>query len=66
VSRSSSGKSDTASQDPAPAATPRPEKRVVHGIDLVDDYAWLRDPNWREVMRDPGRLDPAIRSYLEA
>jgi oligopeptidase B len=38
----------------------------VHGIDLVDDYAWLRDPNWREVMRDPGRLDPAIRSYLEA
>jgi oligopeptidase B len=33
---------------------------------VVDDYAWLRDPNWRDVMRDPGRLDPEICSYLEA
>ena len=33
---------------------------------MVDDYSWLRDPNWREVMRDPGRLDPEIRAYLEA
>src|SRR5690606_10257216 len=28
--------------------------------------AWLRDPGWREVMRDPSRLDPQIRAYLEA
>jgi oligopeptidase B len=38
----------------------------VHGERLVDDYAWLRDANWREVMRDPARLDPEIRAYLEA
>ncbi len=37
-----------------------------HGFTLNDDYAWLRASNWQEVMRDPARLDPAIRAYLEA
>jgi oligopeptidase B len=32
----------------------------------VDDYAWLRAPNWQAVMRDPTVLDPDIRTYLEA
>jgi oligopeptidase B len=49
---------------------PRPEKRPAsttrHGVTLIDDFAWLRADNWREVMRDPHVLDPAIRGYLEA
>ncbi|MEX2129768.1 MAG: S9 family peptidase [Xanthobacteraceae bacterium] len=49
-----------------PDAERRPVKRIVHGEELVDDYAWLRDANWREVMRHPGKLDPEIRKYLEA
>jgi oligopeptidase B len=49
-----------------PAAPKRPSTRVVHGETIADEYAWLRDKNWREVMRDPGRLDPEIRAYLEA
>jgi oligopeptidase B len=32
----------------------------------VDEYAWLRAENWREVMRDPAALDPQIRAHLEA
>ena len=44
---------------PAPPAAPfapkRPTVRFVHGERLVDDYAWLRDENWREVMREIGR-----------
>jgi oligopeptidase B len=32
----------------------------------VDDYAWLRAPNWQAVMRDPSLLDAEIRSHLEA
>ena len=32
----------------------------------VDSYAWLRDKNWREVVRDSSRLAPAIRAYLTA
>jgi oligopeptidase B len=37
-----------------------------HGFTLTDEFAWLRDPNWQQVMRDPGVLDPAIRKHLEA
>src|SRR5215216_1466459 len=52
------------------AAPPQPERKPTtstwHGTTLVDDFAWLRAANWQEVMRDPGKLDPAIRAYLEA
>ena len=55
---------------PAPPTVPfapkRPTERIVHGVRLVDDYAWLRDENWREMMRDPAKLAPEIRAYLEA
>jgi len=44
----------------------RPHPFTVHGTALVDDYAWLKDPDWQDVLRDPGRLDPDIRKYLEA
>lgn len=50
----------------APVAARKATSRVIHGETLTDEYAWLRDPNWREVMRDPGRLSPEIRAYLEA
>ncbi len=39
---------------------------VHHGIARVDDYAWLRAPNWQAVMRDPALLAPEIRAHLEA
>jgi oligopeptidase B len=32
----------------------------------VDPYAWLRDENWREVMREPEKLRTDIRAHLEA
>ncbi|WP_339832264.1 S9 family peptidase [uncultured Parvibaculum sp.] len=50
----------------APRAEKRPQSDTHHGITRIDDYAWLRDANWREVMRDPDVLDPDIRAYLEA
>jgi oligopeptidase B len=49
-----------------PVADRRAKFSVHHGVELVDEYAWLRATNWQEVMRDPGALDPAIRAYLEA
>jgi oligopeptidase B len=33
---------------------------------MTDDYAWLKDENWQEVLRDPHLLKSDIRSYLEA
>jgi oligopeptidase B len=49
-----------------PVAARRPQVSVHHGVDLIDEYAWLRAENWQEVMRDPGALSPDIRTYLEA
>jgi oligopeptidase B len=52
--------------DSPPVAPRRPSQRTLHGVVLTDDYAWLKDGNWQQVLRDPSRLDPDIRSYLEA
>lgn len=51
---------------PPLAAARKPFVTRHHGIEKTDDFAWLRAPNWQEVMRDPGRLDPEIRAVLEA
>jgi oligopeptidase B len=51
---------------PAPVAPRRPHSFTTHGITLVDDYAWLKDAKWQEVLRDPEVLDADIREYLEA
>ena len=51
-------------------APPRPERlpaaRAAHGVEWIDDYAWLKAENWREVLRDPRRLPAPIRRHLEA
>jgi oligopeptidase B len=49
---------------PVPAGTP--VTTVRHGVTLTDEFAWLRDANWQQVMHDPGVLDPAIRKHLDA
>jgi oligopeptidase B len=51
---------------PEPRAEKRPACSTWHGVALRDDYAWLKATNWQEVMRDPSKLDPMIRAYLEA
>ncbi|EKS41854.1 S9 family peptidase [Afipia broomeae] len=49
-----------------PVAPRRPHSFTHHGITVTDDYAWLKDDNWQEVLRDPSVLKPDIRAYLEA
>ena len=49
-----------------PVAARRPVPATLHGIVRSDDYAWLKDPDWQRVMREPDALDPEIRAYLEA
>ena len=49
-----------------PVAPRRPHSFTRHGITVTDDYAWLKDENWQEVLRDPSVLKPDIRAYLEA
>ncbi len=49
-----------------PEATRRRHAEAHHGVELVDDYAWLRAVNWQDVMREPGCLEADIRAYLDA
>jgi len=48
-----------------PRAQQRPSVRTLHGVDLHDEFGWLKATNWQEVMRDPEKLDPAVRAYLQ-
>jgi oligopeptidase B len=50
---------------PAPVAEIRPYRFEVHGQTVTDDYAWLKAPNWREVLKDPAKLPADIRANLE-
>ena len=50
----------------APKAVIKPQTFTRHGIAIRDDYAWLRDAHWQEVMRRPETLDPQIRAHLDA
>jgi oligopeptidase B len=52
---------------PTPPVAPRIEKRIEQlGRTRTDDYAWMRDDNWQEVLRDPKLLRADIRTHLEA
>jgi len=57
---------DETSTPTPPVARKVPAADTRHGHTRVDDYAWLRDDNWQQVMRDPSVLRPDIRDYLEA
>ena len=58
---------DRALRRPSPPhAEQKPVRSVQHGVERVDEFAWLRADNWQAVMRDPRLLDPEIRGYLEA
>ena len=37
-----------------------------HGISLEDDYAWVDQHNILEVLKDPNKLLPEVRNYIEA
>jgi oligopeptidase B len=49
-----------------PIARIEPKTFEQLGRTRVDNYAWLKDDNWQQVMRDPSLLRPDIREYLDA
>ncbi len=50
----------------APSADIRPVTPHRHGVDLVDDYGWLRAANWQEALRDPAVLAAGHHRHLVA
>ena len=56
----------TRAPPPPPAPPAKPVTRIVHGCEIVDEYAWLRATNWRKVLRTPAALPRPIRAVLDA
>ena len=61
-----SATAEETTQPRPPVARRMPVVSTYHGVDLTDDYAWLRADNWQEVMREPQMLAADIRTHLEA
>lgn len=49
-----------------PIAAKSPQRIEQLGRVRVDDYAWMKDENWQQVLRDPKVLRADIRAHLEA
>jgi len=39
--------------------------KKCHGISWEDNYAWIHQENILEVLKDPNKLNPEVRKYLE-
>lgn len=52
---------------PVPPIARKDPKRIEQlGRVRVDDYAWLKDDNWQQVLRDPSVVRADVRAHLEA
>lgn len=60
------GKTMTTKNMQPPIAGKHPVETTFHGHTRVDDYAWLKDENWQQVMHEPDVLNADIRAYVEA
>jgi oligopeptidase B len=49
-----------------PVAAKIPHRIEQLGRVRVDEYAWMKDENWQQVLRDPKALRADIRAHLEA
>jgi oligopeptidase B len=50
----------------APIASKVPHRIEQLGRVRVDDYAWMKDDNWQQVLRDPKALRSDVREHLDA
>ncbi|WP_394763318.1 S9 family peptidase [Phenylobacterium sp.] len=49
-----------------PVAAKQPKRIEQLGRVRVDDYAWMKDDNWQQVLRDPKALRADVREHLNA
>ena len=45
----------------------RKEKKVInlHGDELTDDYAWIKQKDWQSVLKDPSKLNEEVLKYIK-
>lgn len=49
-----------------PVAAKHPQRIEQLGRVRVDDYAWMKDDGWQQVLRDPKALRADVREHLDA
>ena len=49
-----------------PQLRKQPEKKSCHGYNWIDEYSWIHQDNCLEILRDPNKLNPEVRKYLES
>ena len=50
----------------APRAAPSETSTSHFGLELRDEFAWLKADNWPEAIKDPAKLPRPIRAYVDA
>ena len=48
-----------------PRLRKQPEKKSCHGYNWIDDYSWVHQDNCLEILRDPSKVNPEVRKYIE-
>jgi oligopeptidase B len=41
-------------------------EKKYHDLNLIDEYAWVDQPNILEVLKDANKLDPEVKTYIKA
>ena len=37
----------------------------IHNEELIDNYSWVKQKNWKEVILDPNKLNTPVKKYLD-
>jgi oligopeptidase B len=37
----------------------------IHNEELIDNYSWIKQKNWKEVILDPNKLNALVKKYLD-
>jgi oligopeptidase B len=37
----------------------------IHNEELIDNYSWIKQKNWKEVILDPNKLNTTFKKYLD-
>jgi oligopeptidase B len=37
----------------------------IHNEELIDNYSWIKQKNWKEVILDPNKLNTPVKKYLD-
>ena len=41
-------------------------EKKYHDLNLIDEYAWVDQPNILEVLKDANKLDPEVKNFIKA